>query len=75
MNFRLIEWHQSIYIVLGIGYNKRYDPPDVFYVTPLTNTLVRSILLNLELIEVPFSEAEEITDLARIQTIWILYGK
>jgi len=75
MNFRVVLWQSAIFIVLGIGYNKRFDPPDVFYAVPLKDSLVKSIITNLELTEIPFHEATEITDKSVIKAIWILYGK
>ena len=74
MKYRLIEWNSQIYIVLGIGYNKVYDPPEVFCVVPLDKDFIRSTIMTLDLIEIPFYEAVEITDKTKIRTIWILYG-
>jgi hypothetical protein len=74
MTYRLIEWHGEIYVVLGISYDTKYDPPDVFYAVPVQETLIRSIMLQT-IRTIPFSEATEITDEARIRAIWILYGR
>lgn len=75
MNYRIIKWNGAFYIVLGIGYNNRFDPPDVFYAVPITETLFISIITTLDVIEIPFYQAIEITDKSVIQAIWILYGK
>ncbi len=74
MTYRLIEWQGDIYIVLGISYNAKYDPPDVFYAVPIEESLFESVMLQSIRI-IPFSESIEITDEARIRAIWILYGK
>jgi hypothetical protein len=75
MVYRLIEWNGLLYIVVGIGFDHTQDPPDVFYAVPLEDTLFSSVLLNIDFIRIPFSEALEITDQNRIRAIWILYGK
>ena len=75
MTYRLIEWYGDIYVVLGISYSAKYDPPDVFYAVPIQDTLLRSVILTQVIRIIPFSEATEITDEARIRAIWILYGK
>lgn len=76
MVLRLIEYHQDLYIVLGIGYNAYYDPPDIFLCIPLAElSIIRSILTNKEYIQIPIAQAIEITDKKRIQAIWILYGQ
>lgn len=75
MNFRLIQWYESIFIVIGIGHNSKFDPPDVFLCLPMhAPSLFESSLSIADCIEIPFSEAIEITDKKRIQAIWILYG-
>lgn len=75
MEFRFIEWHGDIYIVLGIGYNQQIDPPDVFICVPLENqSIYRSVINPPGLIKIPFTEANEITEEKRIIAIWALFG-
>ncbi len=74
MKFRLIEYQTFIFIVVGIGYNRNYIPPEVFYCVPLEDTIYKSVLTNIDVIEIPLSQVTEITDKKRIQAIWVLYG-
>lgn len=74
MKYRIVEYLTDLYIVIGIGYNSKYDPPEVFYVVPLKNTLFKSVVLNLDTIEIPLSEIKEITDKKKLKAIWVLYG-
>ena len=73
MNLRFIEWNNSIYIVIGIGYDSKCDPPDVYHAIPLTTSIVKDVILNENLTIVPVSEAIEITDKNKINAIYILY--
>jgi hypothetical protein len=75
MHFRFIEWNKDIYVVLGIGYDQRMDPPDVFICVPLENqSIYRTVLTHPGLIKIPIAEAIEITEEKRIRAIWTLYG-
>ena len=74
MKVRLVEWQEDIYLVLGIGYDQYSDPPDVYLAIPLKDTIIRSLLINPDLIKIPFSEALEITDEKKVKTILILFG-
>lgn len=75
MEFRFIEWRNDIYIVLGIGYDSRQDPPDVFICVPLENqSIYRSVINPPGLVKIPIAEAMEITEEKRIRAIWALFG-
>lgn len=75
MDFRFVEWRGELYIVLGIGYDSRIDPPDVFTAVPFDGrSLYRSILNMPGIVKIPFTEAVEITDEKRLRAIWILFG-
>ena len=74
MKYRVVEWQAEIYIVLGIGTDSQFDPPDCYYAVPLKYSIFRSIILNKDLVKIPFSEAIEITDENKIRAILILYG-
>lgn len=76
MDYTFIEWRGEIYIVLGIGYDTRIDPPDVFFGVPLQDkSILRSLINNPGVVKIPISEAIEITDENRINAIWILFGR
>jgi hypothetical protein len=75
MNIRFIEYDENIYIVLGIGYDDRYDPPDVFIAIPLKEAVYRSLITETNEIIIPIVEAVEITDKNRVLALWVLFGK
>lgn len=72
--YRLIEYLSEIFLVVGIGYDSRFDPADVFYCVKLEDSLFKSLMKPHELI-IPLSKALEITDENRLLAIWTLYGK
>lgn len=75
MDIRLVEWRGELYIISGIGYDTRIDPPDVFIGVPFDGTsLLRSMICAPGIVKIPFSEAIEITDEKKIRAIWILFG-
>lgn len=75
MDFRFVEWRGELYIVLGIGYDSRIDPPDVFTAVPFNGrSLYMSVLNAPGIVKIPFTEAVEITDEKRLRAIWILFG-
>lgn len=75
MDFRFVEWRGELYIVLGIGYDSRIDPPDVFTAVPFDgHSLYRSVINMPGIVKIPFTEAIEITDEKRLRAIWILFG-
>lgn len=75
MDFRFIEWRGELYIVLGIGYDSRIDPPDVFTAVPFDGRSLYQSVLNMPgIVKIPFTEAVEITDEKRLRAIWILFG-
>ena len=72
--YRLIEYKEKILLVVGIGYNENYDPPEVFHCVQLRESLFKSSLSSYEVV-IPLSDAIEITDKKRLLAIWALYGK
>lgn len=76
MDYRFVEWRGELYIVLGIGYDTRIDPPDIFTAVPFTgkDSFFKTVVEAPGLVKIPFSEAVEITDEKRIRAIWILFG-
>lgn len=74
MKFRFIEYDTRIYLVRGIGYDTRFDPPEVFHCVEVTENAWRSLLSLTEVI-IPVSRATEITNKNRILAIWTLFGR
>lgn len=74
MKLRLIEFLGDIFIVIGIGYEAGFNPPDAYYAVPLKESLFRDVLLTTVVEKIPMTEAIEITDKNRIKAIMILYG-
>lgn len=76
MDVRFVEWRGELYIVLGIGYDSRIDPPDVFVAVPFDGkqTPLRAVISAPGMVKIPFVEAIEITDEKRIQAILVLFG-
>ena len=75
MDFRFVEWNGEIYIVLGIGYDRRQDPPDVFICVPLEKeSIYKTAITAPGLIKIPIIQAVEITEKKRLLAIWALFG-
>jgi hypothetical protein len=74
MKFKFIECYGNLFIVIGIGYNSKFDPPDVVYCVPLEINIKQALLTNIAYLEIPLAQVVEITDKKRINAIWILYG-
>lgn len=74
MKFRFIEFEGDIYLVVGIGYDGTYDPPDIFYAVLLEHSITRSLLFYRNSRKIPFSEATEIEDKNKIELIRVLFG-
>ncbi len=72
MKLRFVQWNNSIYIVLGIGYDALYDPADIYYCVPLNSTIVKDVIMS-DLVKIPMSQAIEITDQNKIKALYILY--
>lgn len=73
MEYRLLEYEGEIYLVVGFGYDLKYDPPEVFHCVKLRDSLFRSLMVPYEIV-IPLSEAVEITDEKRSLVILALYG-
>ena len=75
MSIRFIEYYGDIYIVTGIGYDDRYDPPDIFKAIPLKEAVFKSLIMELHEVIIPIAEATEIVDRKKIVAIWVLFGR
>ncbi len=76
MDYRFIEWRGELYIVLGIGYDTRIDPPDIFVAVPYNGkqSFFRTVFEAHGMVKIPFTEAIEITEEKRIRAILVLFG-
>ena len=74
MNYRVVKYFNSYFIVLGIGYDPSLEIPDYFECVPLDYSFITSVLTNLATIKLPISLVEEITDKRTIMALWVLYG-
>ena len=76
MKFRFIEYQGDLYVVLGITYDKMQECPDCFVAAPVDkkNSTLFKAALELYTINIPFSQAIEITNKNRLKAIMVLYG-
>lgn len=74
MKLRLIKFRDVIYVVLGIGYESKFDPPETYYAVPLKESLYKDIILSTLVEKIPISQAIEITDKNKIKAILVLFG-
>lgn len=76
MLLRFIEFSGDIYLVVGITYEMRFDPPECFVAVPLTKanqSITRALIENFS-VKIPLAYAMEITDKNRLQALLVLYG-
>jgi hypothetical protein len=74
VKLRLIKFRDVIYVVLGIGYESKFDPPETYYAVPLKESLYKDIILSTLVEKIPISQAIEITDKNKIKAILVLFG-
>lgn len=74
MKLRLIKFRDVIYVVLGIGYESKFDPPETYYAVPLKESIYRDIILSTLVEKIPVSQAIEITDKNKVKAILVLFG-
>ncbi len=75
MKIRFIEYNGDMYVVVGFAYEVRFDPPECYVAVPLRDTVMRSVLLGLDTITIPFCDAVEVSDINRVKALLVLYGK
>ena len=76
MKLRFIEYCGDIYIVLCITYDTKHHCPECFVAIPISDkqsSLVRTAL-QLQTLNIPFTDAKEITDKNRLISLMVLYG-
>lgn len=75
MKFRFVRYLKEIYLVVGIGYDNRFECPEHFVVVPLErNTSLFRTALDITTINIPFSQAIEITNKNTLLSLMVLYG-
>lgn len=74
MKIRLIKFQDIIYVVIGIGYESKFDPPETYYAVPLKESIYRDLILTNIVEKIPISQAIEITDKNKIKALLVLFG-
>lgn len=76
MKIRFIEYQNDIYVVIGITYDSKLTYPECFVAVPLTEARksIYKCALSLHTLNIPFVEAEEVTDKNRLISLMVLYG-
>lgn len=74
MKIRLIKFNDIIYVVVGIGYESKFDPPETYYAVPLQESLYRDLIMSHVAVKIPMSQAIEITDKNKIKALLVLFG-
>lgn len=74
MKIRLIKFRDVLYVVIGIGYESKFDPPETYYAVPLKESIYRDLILANIVEKIPVSQAIEITDKNKVKTLLILFG-
>lgn len=76
MLLRFIEFSGDIYLVVGVTYEMRFDPPECFVAVPITKAttnITRALIENYS-VKIPLAYAMEITDKKRLNALLVLYG-
>lgn len=76
MLLRFIEFSGDIYIVVGVTYEMRFDPPECYVAIPITvgtQSITRALIENFS-VKIPLAYGMEITDKKRLQALLVLYG-
>lgn len=74
MKIRLIKFRDVLYIVIGIGYESKFDPPETYYAVPLKESIYRDLILANIVEKIPVSQAIEITDKNKVKALLVLFG-
>lgn len=74
MKIRLVKFQGTIFIVIGIGYESKFDPPETYYAVPLKESLYRDLIMTHLVTKIPVSQAIEITDKNKIKALLVLFG-
>lgn len=74
MKIRLIKFHDTIFIVIGIGYEAKFDPPETYYAVPLESSIYKDLIYSNFITKIPVSQAIEITDINKIKALLVLFG-
>jgi len=74
VKIRLIKFRDVLYIVIGIGYESKFDPPETYYAVPLKESIYRDLILANIVEKIPVSQAIEITDKNKVKALLVLFG-
>ena len=74
MKLRLIKFQDTIFIVIGIGYESKFDPPETYYAVPLQESIYRDLIMAHLVVKIPMSQAIEITDKNKVKALLVLFG-
>lgn len=74
MKIRLIKFRDVLYVVIGIGYESKFDPPETYYAVPLKESIYRELILANIVEKIPVSQAIEITDKNKVKALLVLFG-
>ena len=74
MKIRLIKFRDVLYVVIGIGYESKFDPPETYYAVPLKESIYRDLILANIVEKIPVSQAIEITDKNKVKALLVLFG-
>jgi len=76
MLLRFIEFQGDIYLVVGLTYEHRFDPPECYvavHITKAKSNITRALIENYS-VKIPLAYAMEITDKKRLRALMVLYG-
>ena len=74
MKLRLIKFQDIIFMVVGIGYESKFDPPETYYAIPLKESIYRDLIMAHLVVKIPMSQAVEITDKNKVKALLVLFG-
>lgn len=76
MKLRFVQFQEEVFVVVGMTYNKNFDPPECFTAIHVSlckgKSITRELITN-ESVVIPVAYSEEITDKARLMTLMLLY--
>jgi hypothetical protein len=76
MKYRFIEYEKTLYLVLGMGYDRSLECPEYFVCAPLDKdsmSLFRTSLI-LHTVNISLDKATEITSKNKLLALRVLYG-
>jgi hypothetical protein len=74
VNIRFIKFQDIYFVVVGIGYESKFNPPETYYAIPVRESLYRDLVLAHVVVKIPMSQAIEITDKNKVKALLVLFG-